>query len=219
MSFRALSPLTDESGPASLEGVLFGSVLSAKRETVLFSQGDVANAVFYVLSGKLKITSISQKGREAILGIVAPGEFVGECCLLQSLRRTSAIALTDCTLSRVNKVDLLRLFGEERRLLERFTFSVIARNIRVEDALADQLLNSSKQRLARILLYLANTTSGGQEAIIERMSQAELAEMVGTTRARVNHFMRMFRKSGFIDYDGRRIIVRPSLQSVITGDR
>jgi CRP-like cAMP-binding protein len=215
MSFRAQSPLTDGSGPASLEGVLFGSVLSAKRETILFSQGDVANAVFYVLSGKLKITSISQRGREAILGIIAPGEFAGECCLIQSHRRTSAIALTDCTLSRVNKVDLLRLFDEERRLLERFTFSVIARSIRVEDALADQLLNSSKQRLARILLYLANTSSGR----IERMSQADLAEMVGTTRARVNHFMRSFRKSGFIDYDGRRIIVRPSLQSVITGDR
>ena len=135
--------------------------------------------------------------------------------MLQSHRRTSAIALTDCTLSRVNKADLLRLFDEERRLLERFTFSVIARSIRVEDTLADQLLNSSKQRLARILLYLANTSSGG----IERMSQADLAEMVGTTRARVNHFMRIFRKSGFIDYDGRRIIVRPSLQSVLTGDR
>jgi CRP/FNR family cyclic AMP-dependent transcriptional regulator len=186
------------------------------KKQVIFAQGDPADAVFCIERGRVKLTVDSRNGREAVLGILGPGEFFGEACLAgQSHRVSTAAGLSACSVVRIAKPLMARLLREEPAFSERFLVSVLARKIRVEEDLVDQLFNSSEKRLARLLLLLANF--GKEEeapVVIPRMSQETLAEMVGTTRSRVSFFMNRFRRMGYIDYDGD-ITVHNSLLKVV----
>lgn len=186
---------------------------------VIFLQGDPADAVFYVHRGEIKIVVTSDEGREAVVGILRAGEFFGEGCLVgQTLRLASAIALTDCSVARTQKGDMVRVLHAEPAFAELFMSHLLTRNSRVEADLADLLFNSSEKRLARTLLLLANFgKDGAPQAITTKVSQETLAAMVGTTRSRINHFMNKFRKLGFIEYNGS-IHVHSSLLSVLLRD-
>src|SRR6266567_1045417 len=167
----------------------------------IFRQGEPANSVFYLRQGKVKLTVTSKQGKEAIVAILGAGEFFGEGCLAgQQLRVSTAIAIADCTLARIDKQAMARMLREEHDVSELFVTHLLSRNIRYEEDLVDQLFNSSEKRLARILLLLAHFGKEGKpEVAIPKISQETLAEMVGTTRSRVSFFMNRFRKLGFID--------------------
>jgi CRP-like cAMP-binding protein len=186
---------------------------------VIFLQGDPADAVFYVHRGEIKIVVTSDEGKEAVVGILRASEFFGEGCLVgQTLRLASAIALTDCSVARTQKGDMVRALHAEPAFAELFMSHLLTRNSRVEADLADLLFNSSEKRLARTLLLLANFgKDGAPQAITTKVSQETLAAMVGTTRSRINHFMNKFRKLGFIEYNGS-IHVHSSLLSVLLRD-
>jgi CRP/FNR family transcriptional regulator, cyclic AMP receptor protein len=190
-----------------------------QSEGVIFSQGDAADSIFYVLRGKIKIVVTSKQGREAVVAVVGEGDFFGEGCLIaQPLRLATAVSMTDATVMRVGKAEMLRLLHAEPDFAEVFTVHLLTRNSRVEADLADHLFNSSEKRLARALLLLANFGKEGRpEPIIAKISQETLAEMIGTTRPRVSFFMNKFRKLGFIEYNGR-LQVHSSLLSVILRD-
>jgi CRP/FNR family transcriptional regulator, cyclic AMP receptor protein len=175
----------------------------SKRRTI-FAQGASADAVFYIKEGKVKLTVVSEIGKEATIGILSEGAFFGEGCLAgQALRLGSATAMTDCSVMKITKKAMVEVLHRERAFSDLFMAYLLTRNIRYEEDLVDQLFNSSEQRLARILLLLARFGKEGKpETVIPKMSQETLAEMIGTTRSRVNFFMNRFRKSGFIDYDG-----------------
>jgi CRP-like cAMP-binding protein len=187
-----------------------------KKQTV-FAQGDATDAVFYIQKGKIKLTVLSSKGKEAITGILGDGDFCGEGCLAgQPLRMGSASAITDCDLLRIDKKALTLALHREHNLSDRFVAYLLARNIRYQGDLVDQLFNSSEKRLARILLLLAHfSEEGAPERIVPEISQTILAEMVGTTRPRVNFFMNRFRKLGFIHYDGGLQVHRSLLNIVL----
>ena len=189
------------------------------KDDVVFRQSAVADAVFYIQKGRIKIVVASREGKEAVVGILGPGEFFGEGCLIgQRLRLATAKAMTDSQVVRVSKAEMLRVLQTEPRFAELFMTHLLTRNSRVEEDLVDQLFNSSEKRLARTLLLMANFgKEGGPQSIATPISQETLAEIVGTTRPRVNHFMNKFRKFGFIDYNGH-LRVHGSLLSVILRD-
>lgn len=186
----------------------------------VFSQGDAADSVFYIQSGKVKLAVVSQRGKEAVIAILAEGSFFGESCLAgQLVRMSTATAVQHCKIMRVERPIMLDLLHQEPEFAERFLAYLLTRNIRMEADLVDHLFNSSEKRLARLLLLLANF---GQESkpipVVAKMSQETLAEMIGTTRSRVSFFMNRFRKLGFIDYNGGGMHVNSSLISVVLHD-
>lgn len=190
----------------------------AKNE-MIYVQGDAADAVFYLDKGNIKLTVSSPNGKEAVIGILGPGDFFGEACLAgRSLRVSSAVTLSECSVMQLAQPLLKRLLQEESLVAEAFVAYVLARNIRIEEDLVDQFFNSCEKRLARLLLLLANFGSEDcPELVISKMSQETLAEMIGTTRSRVNFFMNRFRKRGFIEYNGDIKVYR-SLLNVVLND-
>ncbi len=207
--------------PASfLETAAKGRVVATypKKET-LFAQGDLADSVFYIRKGKVKVTVVSSQGKEAVVAILGVDEFVGEGCLIGQPRRlATATAFTDCTAMRVDKVEIGRVLQDEPTFSKMFVTHILKRNARVEEDLVDQLFNSTEKRLARVLLLLANFGKEGRpEPITAKITQETLAEMIGTTRSRVSHFMNKFRDLGFIDYNGH-LEVNSSLLSVLLND-
>jgi CRP/FNR family cyclic AMP-dependent transcriptional regulator len=186
----------------------------------IFSQGDFADAVFYIQKGKLKITVVSAQGKEAVIAMLGGDEFCGEGCLAgQPRRMATATMMTDCEIMRLEKGAIVRIIHDEPQFSEMFVAHLLARTIRVEEDLVDQLFNSTEKRLARALPILANFGKEGRpEPIISKISQETLAEMIGATRSRVSHFMNKFRELGFIDYNGN-IEVHSSLLSVVLHDQ
>jgi CRP/FNR family cyclic AMP-dependent transcriptional regulator len=193
--------------------------LEYRSEGVVFSQGAAADSIFYILRGKIKIVVTSKQGREAVVALLGEGDFFGEGCLIaQPLRLATAASMTDATVMRVEKAEMLRLLHAEPDFAEVFTAHLLTRNSRVEADLADHLFNSSEKRLARALLLLANFGKEGKpEPIIAKIRQETLAEMIGTTRPRVSFFMNKFRKLGFIEYNGG-LKVHSSLLGVVLRD-
>ncbi len=186
-----------------------------------FSRREILRtAVFYIQKGKVKVTVVSEQGKEAVVAILGPDEFCGEGCLAgQQRRMATATAMTECEIMRLEKSAIVLTLHEEPAFSEMFVAHLLARTIRVEEDLVDQLFNSSEKRLARALLLLANFGKEGRpEPIIAKVSQETLAEMIGTTRSRVSHFMNKFRKLGFIDYNGT-LEVHSSLLSVVLHDQ
>ena len=192
------------------------SISKYRTNQEVFAQSSSADAVFYIQKGKVKITVVSEQGKEAVVAILGPDEFCGEGCLTgQLLRLATATAMTDCEIMRLEKATMIRVLHEEQAFSEFFVSHLLARTIRVEADLVDQLFNSSEKRLARALLLLANFGKEGEpEPILAKISQETLAEMIGTTRSRVSAFMNKFRELGLIDYNGR-IEVHRSLLNVV----
>jgi CRP/FNR family transcriptional regulator, cyclic AMP receptor protein len=205
---------------AFLANVNGGQAISICRTNQpVFTQGEPADSVFYIQEGKVKVTVLSEQGKEAIVAILGAGDFCGEGCLAgQPRRMATATAMEDSTIMRVEKAAMIRLLHDEPEFSERFTAHLLARNVRVEADLVDQLFNSSEKRLARLLLILANFGKEGRpEPVIAKISQETLAEMIGTTRSRVSFFMNKFRKMGLIDYNGH-LQIHSSLLNVILHD-
>jgi CRP/FNR family transcriptional regulator, cyclic AMP receptor protein len=191
-----------------------------KKQTI-FAQGDLSDAVFYIQEGRVKLTVVSKIGKEATIGILNEGDFFGEGCLTgQLLRLSSATAITNCSVMKIDKKSMMEVLHREHAFSDMFVAYLLARNIRYEEDLVDQLFNSSEKRLARILLLLAHFGKDGkQETVIPKMSQEMLAEMIGTTRSRVSFFLNRFRKLGFIDYDGGSgFRVHSSLLNIVLHD-
>ena len=204
----------------------FLSTIDGGRKTTAFSkkqaifvQGDPSDAVFYVQKGKVRLTVVSKSGKEATIGIMKEGDFFGEGCLAgQTLRLFSATAMTDCSVMQIDKKYMMKALHREHAFSDMFVAYLLTRNIRYEEDLVDQLFNSSEKRLARILLLLAHFGKDGKpEVAIPKISQETLAEMVGTTRSRVNLFMTRFRKLGYVRYNGG-LEVSPSLLHVVLHD-
>ena len=196
------------------------TIAKYRNNQTIFSQGGSADAVFYILSGRVKVTVVSDQGKEAVVAFLGPDEFCGEGCLTgQLLRLATARASEGCEIMRVEKAVMIRVLHEEPTFAEMFIAHLLVRTIRVEEDLVDQLFNSSEKRLARALLLLANFGKDGRpEKIIAKVSQETLADMIGTTRSRVSHFMNKFRKLGFINYNGH-LEVHSSLLSVVLHDQ
>ncbi len=194
------------------------AMLFPKKQTI-FAQGDRADAVFYLQTGKAKLTVVSKTGKEATIGILSDGSFFGEGSLAgQPLRMGSATAMTDCAVLRIDKKAMVDALHREHEFSDLFVAYLLARNVRYEEDLVDQLFNSSEKRLARVLLMLAHFGKDGvPETVIPKISQESLAEMIGTTRSRVSFFMNRFRKLGFIHYNGG-LEVHSSLLSVVLHD-
>jgi CRP/FNR family transcriptional regulator, cyclic AMP receptor protein len=194
-------------------------VLFAKNQ-IIYAQGDACDALFYIQKGKVRLTVVSENGKEATIGILNPDDFFGEGGLAgQSLRMGSASAMTDCAIMRIDKKEMMLALHREHTLSDVFTAYLLGRNIRYEEDLVDQLFNSCEKRLARILLLLAHFGKDGiQEAIVPKIGQETLAEMVGTTRSRVNFFMNRFRKLGFIHYNNGGMEVHSSLLNIVLHD-
>jgi CRP/FNR family transcriptional regulator, cyclic AMP receptor protein len=190
-----------------------------RNDQIVFSQGDEADAVFYVQSGKVKLTVVSTRGKEAVIAVLERGSFFGEGCLAaQPLRMSTASAIQTSTIIRVGRSTMVRVLHKEPEFAELFTAYLLSRNVRIEEDLVDQLFNSSEKRLARILLLLAHFGKEPRpESVIPKVSQETLAAMVGTTRSRVSFFMNRFRKMGFIHYNGG-LQVHSGLLSVVLRD-
>jgi CRP/FNR family cyclic AMP-dependent transcriptional regulator len=191
-----------------------------EKNQKIFSQGEIADAVFFIQKGKVKITVLSEHGKEAVVGILAEGQFFGESCLDGAeLRTATSHAMEECLITSISKTAMRAALSHEPKFSEFFMAYLLSRNSRIEDDLIDQLFNSSERRLARLLLLLANF---GQEAgphpIAITLSQETLAEMIGTTRSRVSFFMNKFRKQGFISYNGK-IEVHSSLLNSVLRDK
>ena len=201
------------------------SIAKSREGQVIFSQGDPADALFYVQRGKVKVTTLSSHGKEAVVAILGAGDFFGEGCLAgQPLRISTVAAMADSSIARLDKAAVIRVLHEQPAFSELFMAYLLARNIRMEADLIDQLFNSSEKRLARLLLLLANFGKEGRpQPVVAKISQETLAEMIGTTRSRVSFFMNKFRRLGFIEYNGhlevhsslaeRRPARRPALRS------
>jgi len=219
MSMFAVRKPDADAGPATAlagDGI-GGTNLKVAATDRVFSQGDPADAVFYVRSGLVRLTIVSSTGKEAVLGTASKGQFFGESCLAGArVRVKSATAVTDCELLRIEKNVMLRALRQNRQWAELFVEKMLARNIRYEEDLVDQLLNNSQKRLARALLLLAGVGhSAAPETVVLKISQETLAEMVGTTRSRVSSFMNGFRSLGYVDYDKRGLHVHRSLLNVV----
>jgi CRP/FNR family transcriptional regulator, cyclic AMP receptor protein len=186
----------------------------------IFGQGDPADSLFYIQDGKVKLTVVSKQGKEAVIAILGSGDFFGEGCLAgQPLRMATATALTACTITRLEKAEMIRVLHEEPSFSEVFVAHLLSRNIKFEGDLVDQLFNSSEKRLARVLLLLANFGKPGQpQVVIPKISQETLAEIVGTTRSRVSFFMNRFRKLGFVDYNSGSLEIHSSLLTIVLND-
>ena len=219
-------PQTKARGPRRFDPISFlessargRSLLTHRKKGIIFSQGDAADAVFYIKKGKVKVTVVSKQGKEAVVAILGVDEFIGEGCLIgQTKRLATASALSECVTMRVGKEEIQRVLRDEPTFSQMFMTHILERSARVEEDLVDQLFNSTEKRLARLLLLLANFGKEGRpEPLIAKISQETLAEMVGTTRSRVSHFMNKFRKAGFIDYNGH-LEVHSSLLSVVLAD-
>jgi CRP-like cAMP-binding protein len=205
---------------AFLASVGEGRTAAKSREgEVVFSQGDPADALFYVQRGKVKVTTLSSQGKEAVVAILGAGDFFGEGCLAgQPLRISTVAAIVNSSIVRLAKAEVIRVLHEQRAFSELFMTYLLARNVRMEADLIDQLFNSSEKRLARLLLLLANFGKEGRpQPVIAKISQETLAEMIGTTRSRVSFFMNKFRRLGFIEYNGH-LEVHSSLLSVVLHD-
>ena len=192
------------------------SIGNYRKDQIVFSQGDAADAVFYIQKGKAKVTVVSEQGKEAVVAVLGEDEFFGEGCLAGQLQRIANVAsMTDSVIMRLEKAAVVRVIHQEPAFSEMFIAHLLGRTIRVEADLVDQLFNSSEKRLARMLLLLANFGKEGTPApMIAKISQETLAEMFGTTRSRVSFFMNKFRKLGFIDYNGG-IEVHSSLLNLV----
>jgi CRP-like cAMP-binding protein len=193
--------------------------LTSPKKQALYSQGDAADAVFYIQAGKVKLTVVSRQGKEAVIAILEQGSFFGESCLAgQTVRAATATALEDSSIVRIDKDAMFHVLHKEPTFAELFMSYLLAHSIRIQEDLVDQLFNSSEKRLARILLLLAHFGKEGKpEPVIAKVSQEMLAEMIGTTRSRVSFFMNKFRKLGFIDYNGG-LYVHSSLLNIVLHD-
>jgi CRP/FNR family transcriptional regulator, cyclic AMP receptor protein len=191
-----------------------------RKDQIVYTQGAPADSVFYIRSGKVKQTVVSEQGKEAVVALLETGDFFGEGCLTgQPLRLATVSAVTECVIAQISKAEITRVIHEEPAFAELFIAHLLARNSRVEEDLVDQLFNSSEKRLARTLLLLANFGKEGRpEPILAKISQETLAEMIGTTRSRVSFFMNRFRKMGLIDYNGQ-IEVHSSLLNVVLREK
>jgi CRP-like cAMP-binding protein len=191
-----------------------------KKKRIIFAQGDAADSVIYIKKGKVKVAVVSKQGKEAVVAILGPDEFLGEGCLIgQSKRLATATAMTECVTIRMEKAEIVRVLHDEPSFSRMFVTHILARSARIEEDLVDQLFNSTEKRLARLLLLLANFGKEGRpEPIIAKISQETLAEMIGTTRSRVSHFMNKFRDLGFINYNGR-LEVHSSLLGVVLNEQ
>lgn len=192
------------------------SISNYRKNQKVFSQGEPADAVFYIREGRVKVCVISEQGKEAVVALHEKGDFFGEGCLLgQPLRLATVAAMTDCVIMRIDKAAMVDALQGEPTFSERFMAYLLARKARVEEDLVDQLFNSTEKRLARTLLLMANFGKEGRpERVITKVSQATLAEIIGTTRSRVSIFMNKFRKLGFINYNGE-LEVHNSLLSMV----
>ena len=217
---------TRKSEPVDWESMLAGitrgkTVVEYGTGRRIFDQGQPAESIFYIRKGKVKLSVISKQGKEAIVATLSAGEFLGEGCLTgQPLRMSTATTVTDCSLFRIGKLLMLSMLHEKHALSELFVAHLLLRNIRYEADLVDQLFNSSEKRLARILLLLAHFGKESRaERVVPGVSQDSLAQMVGTTRSRVSHFMNKFRKLGFVEYsDNNGLMVHSGLLSVVLHD-
>ena len=199
------------------------TILACRKKHILFAQGDKADAVFYIMEGQVTLTVISKRGKEAVVAILEPASFFGEACLAgQVLRLEAATVVGAAKILRIGKTTMIKVLHDEPTFSELFLAHLLARNIRIQEDLVDQLFNSSEKRLARVLLLMANFGKEGKpEAVITKVSQETLAEMIGTTRSRVSFFMNKFRKLGFIEYDGdshNGLHVHSSLLNVVLHD-
>ena len=197
------------------------TIIQYGRDEVIFTQGDASEHVLYVQSGGVKLSVVSKTGKEAVVAMLGPGDFFGEGCLAgQPVRMGSATAITPSAILRIEKAQMVKLLHRQHEMSDRFIAHMLTRNIRIEEDLIDQLFNSSEKRLARTLLLLARYGKEDKPIrTVPRVSQETLAEMVGTTRSRVNFFLNKFKKLGFIEYDGKRPIkVNKSLLSVVLHD-
>jgi len=225
MSFATIAERTREFDPEALLATIGEgrkSMLFPKKQTI-FGQGDPADAIFYLQTGKVKLAVVSKSGKEATIGILGDRSFFGEGALAgQALRMGTATAMTDCSVLRIEKKVMMQALHREHTLSDMFVAYLLARNIRYEEDLVDQLFNSSEKRLARVLLMLARFGKEGvPETVVPKISQETLAAMVGTTRSRVSFFMNRFRKMGFIDYTGGEdggLQVHSSLLNVVLHD-
>jgi CRP-like cAMP-binding protein len=195
------------------------STLRCAKKQILFSQGDTADAVYWIQAGSFKLTVVSQQGKEAVVAIMEHGAFLGESCLAgQTIQTVTAVAMEDSSIVRIDKSVMIRLLHKEPALGEMFISYLLTKSIRVQEDLVDQLFNSSEKRLARVLLLLAHFGKEGKpEPVIAKISQETLAEMIGTTRSRVSFFMNKFRKLGFLEYNGG-MHVHSSLLNVVLHD-
>lgn len=196
------------------------TILEIPKKKRIFNQGEVGDAVFYLQKGRAKLSVVSGSGKEGTVSLLGPGDFIGEECVagVRSVRLASAIAMTDCIVMRIERKEMMRVIHEEHAFSDVFVAYLLARNSRIQEDLVDQLFNSSEKRLARALLLLANFGKEGKpEAVIPKISQEMLAEMIGATRSRVSFFMNRFRKLGFIDYNGT-MRINSSLLNVVLHD-
>lgn len=193
------------------------TVSQCQKNHVVYRQGDPADSVFYIQTGKAKVTVVSEQGKEAVVAVLGPGDFFGEGCLGgQTLRLATVAALTECAITRIPKAEIVSVIHEQPAFAELFISHLLARNSRVEEDLVDQLFNSSEKRLARTLLLLANFGKEGEpEPILAKISQETLAEIIGTTRSRVSFFMNKFRRMGLITYNGHIEVHRSLLNLVL----
>jgi len=193
--------------------------LSHRKNDILFSQGDAADAVFYILEGKVTLTVVSKRGKEAVVAVLEHAAFFGEACLTgQVVRLEAATVLDAAKIVRIDKATMIRLLHDEPTFSTLFLEYLLSRNVRIQEDLVDHLFNSAEKRLARVLLLLAHFGKEGKpEPVIPKISQATLADMVGTTRSRVSAFLNKFRKLGFIDYNGR-LEVHSSLLNIVLHD-
>jgi CRP/FNR family transcriptional regulator, cyclic AMP receptor protein len=196
------------------------TVATYRRNEIVFSQGDPADSIFYIQKGSVKLAMLSKEGKEAIVAIHGSADFFGEGCLVgQPLRMATAAAIQESTIMRLEKAATNRLLRDDPEFSEKFLSHLLARNIRVEEDLADQLFNPGEKRLARLLLILAKfDAEGGTTRVIPKIDQTALAEMIGATRPRVNFFMNKFRKMGLIDYDDEHLEIHSSLDIVLHDD-
>jgi CRP/FNR family cyclic AMP-dependent transcriptional regulator len=196
------------------------SVADYRKGQIVYTQGELADSVFYIQNGKVRKTVVSEQGKEAVVALLGTGDFFGEGCLTgEPLRLATVSAMTECVIVRIAKADIIRVIHEEPAFAELFIAHLLSRNSRVEEDLVDQLFNSSEKRLARVLLLLANFGKEGRpEPILAKISQETLAEMIGTTRSRVSHFMNKFRELGLIDYNGH-IEVHSALLNVVLHEK
>ena len=224
MSKRSIAP--KKSGKqfdptAFLKTAAKGRVISTHpRKRIIFAQGDAADCVHYIQSGKVKVTVVSPGGKEAVVGILGADEFFGEGCLIgQPKRLATATAMTECVTMQVEKTAILQVLKDETAFSQMFVSHILARNARIEEDLVDQLFNSTEKRLARVLLLMANFGKEGRpEPVVAKISQETLAEMIGTTRSRVSHFMNKFRDCGFISYNGH-LEVHSSLLGIVLAEQ
>jgi CRP/FNR family transcriptional regulator, cyclic AMP receptor protein len=216
--------MTHRQGPFNLDTFLSTAekdttIHTFSKKHLLFSQGDTTEAVFYIQSGKVKATVVSEQGKEAVIAILERGAFVGESCLVgQTVRTATATILEDARILRIDKAVMLRMLQEQPRFASAFMSYLLMHSVRVQENLVDQLFNSSEKRLARALLLLARYGERERpQRVLPKLSQETLAEMIGTTRSRVNFFMNKFRKLGFIEYNGG-LKINNSLLSVVLRD-